>query len=305
MESFAGNYLTDKNALSVYCGAGTTATVKLSENSLTLTKDGAPTVIDLTAIANDTLVELVAVINALPDWSATLLGKGNTASKDNMADFSEVSCLLEANAQTLKTLMDDVTNFPAGTDPDDKREKIQLAEEKIDRVTHDFFYAKAFDISMNGNGKDEIFVPFVPDLLTVTAIYVWAIEIDSILYTNNNRSVFLNLETSGGGWAEFRALLREWGTSVLFPSGMKNIRIIGTHGWSSCPREIREAAAMIVMDGYDETLYDHWREGSFGIGGDISYNNPRRIYTGILVVDRILDRYVRRRPMLRTTGSLR
>ncbi len=60
---------------------------------------------------------------------------------------------------------------------------------------------------------------------------------------------------------------------------------------------------MMVMDRFDETLYDHWREGQFGIGGDVSYNNPKRILTGIMAVDRILDRNTRRRPLLSTTGS--
>jgi hypothetical protein len=306
MESFAGNILTDKNAISVYCGSGTTATVKLEENTLTLDKNGSPTALDLTQEANDTLSELVTVINALgADWSATLLGKGSAASKDNMADFPETSCLLETNAQTLKTLMDDVINFPAGYDADDKREAVQLEEERIEKITHDFFYSKAFDIKINGNGKDQIFIPFMANVLTVTALYVWGISIDSAIWTYSERSVLLDLESSGGGWAEFRHLLKEWGSSVLFPRGLKNVRIVGTCGWSSCPMDIRKAAAMMVMDGFDETLYDHWRAGSLSLGGDVSYSNPKRVHTGILPVDRILDRYVRRRPMMSTTGSFR
>lgn len=304
MESFAGNYLTDKNAITVYCSAGTTATVKLSTNTLTLNKDGSPTNLDLTQAANDTLTKLVGVINALGSgWTATLLGKEATASKDNMVDFPETNCLLIANAQTLKTLVDDVTNFPSGYVTIDKREAIQLEEERIERITHDFFYSKAFDVKLNGNGKNQIFLPFRPDVLSVTYVYIWAISLDSALWTYDKRSVFQNLETSGGSWAELRHLLKEWGSSALFPPGKMNVRIVGTYGWSSCPKDIRSAAAMMIMDRFDETLYDHWREGSFGIGGDMSYNNPKRTHTGILKVDRILDRYVRRRPLLSATGS--
>lgn len=303
MESFAGNYLTDKEAISVYCSAGTTATVKLVENSLTLTKDGAPTVLDLNQAANDTLTKLVAVINALgAGWTAMLLGKAAAASKENMVDLAEVDCLLVANIQTLKTLMDDVTNFPDTYDADDKRDDVDLEEEKIETITKDFFYSAAFDIEINGNGKSQLFLNFQSDILTITNLYIWAIEIDSALWTYNARSVYVDLESSGS-WADFRSLLKEWGSNVLFPRGTKNVRIVGTRGWSSCPREIRRAAAMLVMDHYDETLYDHWREGQFGVGGDVSYNNPKRIHTGIMAVDRILDRYIRRRPLLSTTGS--
>lgn len=304
MESFEGNYLTDKNAISVYCGSGSTATIKLAENSLTLTKDGAPTVLDLTAAANDTLTKLVSVINALgADWIAALLGKAAAASKANMADLAEADCLLVANIQILKTLMDDVTNFPDTYDADDKRDAVDLEEEKIETITKDYFYSAAFDIKINGNGKSQIFVNFYPDILTVTNVYVWAIEIDSALWTYDTRSVFLDFESAGGAWADFRALLKDWGSNVLFPRGTENVRIVGTRGQSSCPKEIRRAAAMLVMDRFDETLYDHWREGQFGVGGDMSYNNPKRIHTGIMAVDRILDRYTQRRPLLSTTGS--
>lgn len=304
MESFEGNYLTDKNALSVFCSAGSTATIKLVENTLTLTKDGAPSVLDLTAAANNTLTKLVDVITALGGgWTAALLGKAAAASENNMADLAEADCLLVANIQTLKTLMGDVTNFPDTYDADDKREAVDLEEEKIEKLTKDFFYSAAFDIKMNGNGKSKLFLNFQPDILTVTAVYVWEITIDSVLWTYDTRSVFLDLDSAGGGWADFRALLKEWGENVLFPRGMKNVRIVGTRGWSSCPREIRQAASMMVMDRFDETLYDHWREGQFGIGGDVSYNNPKRILTGIMAVDRILDRNTRRRPSLSTTGS--
>jgi len=303
MESFQGNYLTDKDAISVYCGSGSAATIKLSENSLTLTKDGSPTVIDLTAPANDELGKLVTVINTIADWNATLLGKSSAASKDNMADLLEASCLLEANSQTLKILMDDVENFPSTYDADDKRDAVDLEEERIERITHDFFYSKAFDMKMSGSGKSRIFPSVLPNILTVTAVYIWGVEIDSSLWTNDTRSIFLDLESTGGSWAEFRHLQREWGSDVLFPKGHENVRIVGTYGWSSCPREIRLAAAMMVMDRFDETLYDHWREGAFGVGGDFSYQNPKRVHTGILKVDRILSDYIRKRPLLSTTGS--
>lgn len=306
MESFAGNYLTDKNAISIYNDGATTATVKLSENILTLTKDGVPQTIDLTQEANDTLQKLVTVINALGGgWTATLLSFGSRASKDNMADIEEINCLGSDNLQILKTLFSDVSNWPSAYVAFQKKEKVDDAEEQIERITRDYFYANSFDVKLNGNGKDRIFFHFQSSILSVTSILVFGISIDSDLYTFDERSVFLDMTTATASWAEWRALKKELSTEVLFPAGDKNIQIQGTRGWSSCPGEIRKCAKIIIEDEFDETLYDHWREGVLSVGGDYRYQNPRRIHTGIMKADVILSRYIRKRPTLATTRTNR
>jgi hypothetical protein len=84
-KSFAkiGNTELEKDAFSIYFGgACTTATAAKSGNTLTLTKDGAPTTINLAAVAYDTLTELVAYINTLAGWVANLEGTGSAASTD-------------------------------------------------------------------------------------------------------------------------------------------------------------------------------------------------------------------------------
>lgn len=305
-ESFAGNYLTDEDGLSIYnedAGASS-AVLSLSGNILTLKKDGVPQTLDLAEADKDTLQELVTAINALAgDWKATLLGVSTRASKDNVVDQAEINCLGSGNAVTLKTLFSDVTNWPDDYETVQKKQLVVDKEEEIERITKDFFYSKAFDLELDGNGKDRIFLNLFKDILSVTALYVYGIEIDSTLWTFDKYSVFLDTTTVIGTWVEWRMLKSELGTTVLFPAGDKNVRIVGTYGWSSCPRDIRLCAKILIEDNFDESLYDHWRAGSFSIGGDYSYTNPSPVYTGIMKADRILYRYKRRRPLLATTRS--
>lgn len=307
-ESFAGNYLTDEDGLSVLNGdaGASSATVLLSGNILTLKKDGVPQTLNLEEAEKDTLQELVVAINALGSgWTATLLGVSSRASKNNVVDQAEVNCLGSDNAVILKTLFSDVTNWPAEYETIQKKQLVSDKEEEIERITKDFFYTKAFDLKLDGNGKDRIFLQLFKDILSVSALYVYGIEIDSTLYTFDAHSVFLDTTTVIGSWVEWRILKKELETEVLFPAGDRNVRIVGTYGWSSCPRDIRSCAKILIEDGFDESLYDHWRAGSFSIGGDYSYTNPSRVYTGIMKADRILERYRRKRPLLATTRSMR
>lgn len=294
-ESYQGNYLTDEDALSVYCELGSTATIKVIGNTLTLTKDGTPTTIDLTQDANDTLGELVAVIDAITNWSATLLGISTKASKDLLVDLTEVDCLLIANVQTLKTMEQDVSNWIAAWVAIQKRQLIQEQEALLEKITHDYFYSKAFVRELNGNNKDRLFLGFIPDILTVTKIELYGVEIDSSYWTYDKNSVFINLEHAAVSQADLQRLLKETEIYKLFPRGINNVRVTGTYGSSSCPREIRRAIIMMIEEFNDPTLYDHWIKGSQSVGKDFSYTNPEKVYTGIVKVDRILKRHIRKK----------
>jgi len=294
-ESYQGNYLSDEDALSVYCDAGATATIKLVSNTLTLTKDGTPTAIDLTQDANDTLGELVAVINALENWNATLLGISTKASKDLLVDMVETSCLLIANAQTLKTIEQDVSNWTTAWVAIQKKQLIQEEEALLEKITHDFFYPKAFIRELDGNNKNRLFLGFIPNILSVTKIEIYGVEINTSYWTHDEYSVYIDLENVAAGQAELKRLLKETEIYALFPRGIKNIRVTGTYGWNSCPHEIRRAVIMMIEEFNDPTLYDHWIKGSQSVGKDFSYTNPEKVYTGIVKVDQILKRYIRKR----------
>jgi len=299
-ESYEGNYLSDEDALSVYCTSGSTATIKLINNTLTLTRDGTPTTIDLNQTENDTLGKLVTVINALGNWSATLLGITSRASKDLLVDKVEIDCLLIANVQTLKTIEQDVSNWTSGWVALQKRQLIQEQEALLEKVTHDLFYSKAFIRELNGNNKDRLFLGLTPDILTVTAITLYGVTLNSSYWTYDKNSVFINLETAAVSQAELNRLLKESEVYSLFPRGINNVRVTGTYGSSSCPREIRRTITMMIEDFNDPAMYDHWITGSQSVGKDYSYTNPKKVYTGIVKVDRILARYIKRKVSLQT-----
>lgn len=294
-ESYQGNYLLDEDALSVYCESGSTATIKLVSNTLTLTKDGTPTAIDLTQKTYDSLGELVTHIDGLTGWSATLLGISSRASENKLVDTVETDCLLAANAQILKTIEQDVSNWAAAWVALQKRQLIQEEEALLERITHDIFYSKAFIKELDGNNKNRLFLGFTPDILSVTKIEIYGIEIDTSYWTYDEHSVYIDLENVAASQAELRQFLKETEVYALFPRGIKNIRVTGTYGWSSCPREIRRVIVMMIEEFFDPTLYDHWIKGSQSVGKDFSYTNPEKVYTGIVKVDRILKRYIRKR----------
>lgn len=52
-----------------------------------------------------------------------------------------------------------------GSSTVDRQEVIDRAEQKIENITRDFFYPIAFDENFNGNGKDRLFLGFIPDIL--------------------------------------------------------------------------------------------------------------------------------------------
>jgi len=304
-DSYAGNIMTDLASISAYCDliGATAATIAVSDNTMTLAINEVDKTIDLTGTA--TMTDLVAAINALTGWTARLLCRSTKIVPDKIADFAATNALGSDNAVTIRRLFDDVSNFPTAYEVYDKHDIVAEEEENIERITKDFFYAKAFDINLNGNGQDQIFFNFLQDCLTASALNISDVSIDSDVWTFNKRSVYLDTSTAIGSLAEYRHLLKTLETTVLFPKGLQNINIVGTKGWSICPSEVRKACKMMIEDRFDTTLYDHWREGSLSIGGDINYQNPRVIHTGIMKVDQILARYIRRRVSFRTTGRER
>jgi len=84
----------------------------------------------------------------------------------------------------------DIDNFPAGYTPAQKQSVIDIAEDTIERITHDYFYAKHFSIAINGNGKNQLFLGFMPDILSVTAITLSEVALSTSLFSFDNISVF-------------------------------------------------------------------------------------------------------------------
>lgn len=303
-ESYAGNYLTDDNALSVYNSdsGATTATVKVLGNKLTLSKDSIPTELNLEDAANDTLGKLVTVINALgSNWVAALIGPSSRASKDLLVDKAGTDCLLVANIQTLKTIEQIITNWPAAWEAVQKRELIQEIESMIEKITRDYFYAKAFVVERNGNGKNELNLGLNPSILSVSKLEIFGIEIETSWYTHDKYSVYLDITEAITNLAEYHYRLHWMEEQGIFTKGIRSVRFTGTYGHASCPAEIRRLASIIIMNRHDSTLYDHWIQGSQSVSGDFRYDNPNKIYTGITEADNIIKRYKKKKVIFRST----
>jgi len=196
----------------------------------------------------------------------------------------------------------DIDNWTDGATSAEKLAVIQRAEQLIEKITKDYFYAKAFSDYWDGNGKDKLFLGLIPNILSVTEILLSGIELDSTYWTFNTTSVYLDPEVAiGDDYPEL--LLRLGHTQKLFPKGMGNIKITGTYGWASCPPAIKRAAIMLCRYENDDTLYSA-HDGNLKSEklGDYAYtvsdNVSAKDSTGIDEVDKLLRNYIRKKPIL-------
>lgn len=190
----------------------------------------------------------------------------------------------------------------SGSSETDRQEVIDRAEQLIERITKDFFYAKAFALYFDGNGKDRLFLGLVPDIISVTEILLSGIELDSSWWTYNKNSVYLDPEaTTGDELPELLLHLKYY--HKLFPKGTRNVKITGTYGWSSCPVAIKRAAIMLCRYENDSTLFtSHSGNLKSEKLGDYSYTLSDVVSTkdstGIDEVDKLLKHYIRKKPIM-------
>ncbi len=86
----------------------------------------------------------------------------------------------------------DITNWPAGYTEAEKQAIIDKVEQIIDKVTGTHWCAAAFDIKLNGNNQNRLFIPLETDILSVTSIFIDCVELDSSWWTYDINSVFLD-----------------------------------------------------------------------------------------------------------------
>jgi len=127
-----------------------------------------------------------------------------------------------------------IDNWPSGITTEEQQEIIDKVEQIIDKVTETKWATEAFDIKLNGNGKNRLFLPLETDILTVTNVYISCIELDSSWYTWDVNSIYLDPCTSGTGSLspELYYKLGEAMERGIFPRGYNNIWVIGTMGES-------------------------------------------------------------------------
>jgi len=85
-----------------------------------------------------------------------------------------------------------IDNWPSGITAEEQQEIIDKIEQIIDKVTETKWGGEAFDIKLNGNNKNRLFIPLETDILTVTNVYISCVELDSSWYTWDVNSIYLD-----------------------------------------------------------------------------------------------------------------
>lgn len=204
------------------------------------------------------------------------------------------------------TAADSLTDEAAGATititSGERQEAIERVEDWIERLTHDYFYAAAFDVYRDGNREDRLNLGLLPDILSITSVAVHGIALDTSWYTNDAHHIYLDPNeayASESAELHFRTKYKQG----LFPKGRSNIRIVGTYGWSICPSAIKQAAVMLCRYENDSSLY---QEASVEFKserlGDYAYTrfdaSEVPILSGVSIVDKWLRQYIRSKPHL-------
>jgi len=200
---------------------------------------------------------------------------------------------------------EDVDNWPDGAD---KKAIIDKVEQIIDKACHTHFGGEEFDIEINGNDKNRLFLPLKLDIITVTHVYVSCIEMPVSWYTWDKNSVFLDpcvLSAGGAFGPELIHKLAAVYEAGIFPRGYNNILIQGTCGdEGDVPEAIKQAAIILAKCENDPTLYNNISYKKSEKIGDYSYTNlagsQDEILTGILEADQFLRLYVKKKPIIMT-----
>lgn len=197
-------------------------------------------------------------------------------------------------------------DWPAGTTEDEKTAAIAFAEQLIEKILGRHFYVKAFDIEINGNGKNRLTLPLRADIMSVSAVYICNIELLASWYDYDENSIYIDLCDSGvavgaaGYWSEFAYRSGESADYGLFPRGYNNIRIVGTYG-ETVPEPLKQAIIWLIDAVNDGTIvvaaggYVSEKIGDYSYKLGVTGYMKDGLYTGILSVDKILRHYLKQR----------
>ena len=200
-----------------------------------------------------------------------------------------------------------IDNWPSGYTDEEKLEIITKIEQLIDKVTETTWCSTAFDIKLNGNGKNRLFLPLSTDILIVTHVYISCVELDSSWYTRDVNTTHLDPCVSGSGSLspELYYKLGEAIERGIFPRGYNNIWVQGTMGegtFPDVPEAIKQAGVILIRWENDPTLYTYMGLKKSEKIGDYSYTNlavaEEDILTGIMEADTFLRIYVKRKPIV-------
>lgn len=201
----------------------------------------------------------------------------------------------------------DVDNWSIGSGDDEYKAVIDKVEQLIDKVCKTHFGSKSFDIKLNGNGKNRLFIPLQDDIIGVDHVYISCIELPPSWYDHDKSSIYLAPCQSGYGesgfpWAELHYRLGEAADEGIFPRGYNNVWVQGRHGEGELPEAIKQAATILAKWENDPTLYTYFGLKKSERIGDYSYTSVTTdeadVLTGVMEADMFLRLYVKRKPMV-------
>lgn len=205
----------------------------------------------------------------------------------------------------------EIDSWPSGTTDTEKDALIDRIELQIEKLAETFFYLKALDLRLNGNGKNRLFLPIEADIATITGVEVCGIDLPGSWIDWDEDSIFLNLcgegiLESGFSWAELIYRLSEYGDTGIFPRGYNNIKVQGTYGDTTLQAIAKRVCKILITYENEEglatptykILYKTEKIGdySYGYGGTGAGN----VFTGIREADTLVELLIRDKPILVT-----
>lgn len=292
--------------------------------AITIFKGDINTRIELDAKRDISEATLLVITYRKPDgtvgeWEAELSGtdKALYITKENDLDVVghwEVQLYVEmpswkgTGTQATFTVYDPIEEYESGeeeihgnyiaeadvnnwTDAENKQGIIDQVEELIERLTHDVFYSKDLAVTLDGNGKNRIYLKLIPDIISVSEVLHGDTIIDSDYYTYDKNSLYSDPAVYG-------VLDPEILNGIIFPKGMNNIQITCKIGHTSCPSAIKQAAIILARAENDSTLYTRYSMLESESVEGFSFKRPKKFLSGILEADRLIYPFIRRKIVL-------
>lgn len=198
----------------------------------------------------------------------------------------------------------EIDNWPSGYTLDEMQAAIDAAEAIFEAAIGTFYRPLAFDLRLDGNDKDRLFLPLRQEILSVSLVSIWDEELDASWYTFDKNAIYINLGSGAGvGSPELRYRLNQIDRAGLFPWGINNVRVVGTYGAAAVPAWAKQVVTIIVRAANDPSLYtvlnglqsETIGGYSYSLGAEFAKSNKS---TGILEADNILKLFRRRKPII-------
>jgi len=81
---------------------------------------------------------------------------------------------------------DDIDNWPAESTAAERQVVIDEVEARVEKITKDYFYPKTFDIFLDGNDKNRLFLPIRQNILSINYMAIAEFEISTIDKTGSD-----------------------------------------------------------------------------------------------------------------------